>query len=121
MALWGNRNMIDSLIELLESFGYDVFRQGSLTENDPYPDTFITFWNPDTPFHSFYDNEEYGQIWTVNVYVYSNDPEVTYSLIDSIRMLLKRNGWIINGAGYDVTSDEPTHTGRGLDVQYIDF
>ena len=113
--------MIDTLIELLETFGYDVYRQGSLTPDQPYPDTFITFWNPETPFHNFYDNVDFGEVWTVNIYVYSNDPERTFSLLDEIRILLKQNGWIINGAGYDVISDESTHTGRGLDVQFLKF
>lgn len=113
--------MIDTLIELLETFGYDVYRQGSLTPDQPYPDTFITFWNPETPFHNFYDNDDFGEVWIVNIYVYSNDPERTFSLLDEIRILLKQNGWIINGAGYDVISDESTHTGRGLDVQFLKF
>ena len=40
--------MEDNLILILEQFNYPVFRQGSLTEDDPYPKTFITFWNADS-------------------------------------------------------------------------
>lgn len=36
--------MEDKLIELLESFGYPVFLQGSLGSGDDYPSSFFTFW-----------------------------------------------------------------------------
>ena len=32
--------------------------------------------------------------------------------------VLKSVDFIVNGAGYDVASDEPTHTGRGITVTY---
>ena len=37
------------------------------------------------------------------------------------RAALKAAGWIVSGRGYDVASDEPTHTGRGFDALYLDF
>lgn len=36
--------MEDDLIEILSGFGFPVFRQGSLTDTDAYPDSFFTFW-----------------------------------------------------------------------------
>ena len=54
-------------------------------------------------------------------YVYSNDPELTYSLLAEAREALKAAGWICQGKGYDVQSDEETHTGRGLEVIYLQF
>lgn len=112
--------MIDNLIELLESFDYPVFRQGSLTENEPYPETFITFWNNESPDHSYYDNTDYGTAWNYTVYVYSSDPALTYSVLDNIRDNLKAANWIVPGKGYDAASDEITHTGRGLDIYYLE-
>lgn len=112
--------MIDELIELLESFGYPVFRQGSLTEDTPYPDSFFTFWNTSSPDHAYYDNVDYGSVWDFDVNAYSNDPEKTYELIESARSLLKRNGWIIPNRGYDLPTDEPTHTGRGMNAIYLE-
>ena len=50
--------MEDTLITLLESLGYPAYRQGSITENKPYPDHFFTFWNNDSPDHAHYDNSE---------------------------------------------------------------
>lgn len=111
--------MEDKLIELLESFGYGVYRQGSFTEDDPYPDSFFTFWNPDSPDHAHYDNKDYKTDWTFDVNFYSNDPEKTYSVLSEARILLKQNNWIVPSKGYDVMSDENTHTGRGMQVFYL--
>lgn len=111
--------MEDNLIEVLESFGYPVYRQGSLAEDGAYPDSFFTFWNNDSPDHSYYDGEEYGTDWDFDVNFYSNDPEKTYKVLADARIKLKEAKWIIPGKGYDVASDEVTHTGRGMQVFYL--
>lgn len=111
--------MEDNLIGILESFGYPVYRQGSMSDDAVYPDTFFTFWNFDTPDHSYYDNSDYGTEWGFNIYVYSNDPEKTYSVLTAARTALKKAGWICRGKGFDVQSDEETHTGRGLEIYFL--
>lgn len=113
--------MEDKLIEILESFGYPVFRQGTLAEDEEYPDSFFTFWNNGSPDHSHYDNSEYGTEWFYDVNFYSNDPEKTYSVLLEAIVKLKSEKWIITSKGYDVASDEPTHTGRGVEVYYLSF
>lgn len=112
--------MEDTLIELLETFGYPVYRQGSLTEENGYPDSFFTFWNNNSPDHSHYDNSQYGTDWNFNVFFYSSDPELTYSVLSDTRILLMQNNWIVPSKGYDVRSDLPSHTGRGLTVFYLE-
>ena len=111
--------MEDELIELLSTFSYPVYSQGSFAEGDKYPDSFFTFWNVDSPDHEHYDNAEYGTDWTFNVNFYSTDPEKTYNLITLARVLLKQHKWIVPSQGYDVYSDEPTHTGRGIQALYL--
>lgn len=113
--------MEDNLIEILSSFNFPVIRQGSLSQDAEYPDNFFTFWNNESPDHAHYDNADYGTAWSFNVYFYSNDPENTYSYLMQARQALKAAGWIVAGKGYDVMSDEPTHTGRGLQVYYLEF
>lgn len=112
--------MEDTLIGLLESLNYPVYRQGSFTEGQPYPKSFFTFWNNDSPDHAHYDNDTYATDWQFSIYFYSEDPETTYKTIDDARILLKQNGFIVPSKGFDVTSDEPTHTGRGVQVFYIE-
>lgn len=108
--------MEDKLIELLETFGYSVDRQGSYSDDDEYPDTFITFWNNSEYGESHYDNDVLNVSYDFDVNVYSNDVNITYSLIRQITKLLKANDWIIYDRGHDVASDEPTHVGRGINV-----
>lgn len=113
--------MEDRLIEIVESLGYEVYRQGSLSENDDYPKTFFTYWNSDSPNTSFYDNNEHGTIWMFDVNVYSIDSELAYKLLLDARSALKQNGFIVTSKGYDLTTDEPTHTGRGMEVIFIEY
>ena len=111
--------MEDALIEILSSLGYPVYRQGSFDEDDPYPDSFFTFWNTYSPDHAHYDNEDYLAEWEYDVNFYSVDPELTYSVLADARSLLKENGWIVPSRGYDVFSDEKTHTGRGMQAIFL--
>jgi len=112
--------MEDNLIQILETFGYPVYRQGSMSDDATYPDSFFTFWNNDSPDHSHYDNTDYGTDWDFDVNFYSNDPELTYSVLLQARNLLKENGWVVPSKGHDVMSDEPTHSGRGINALFLE-
>lgn len=112
--------MEDNLIELLETFGYPVFRQGSLTENEPYPPTFFTFWNNGEYGFKYYDNATTLIYFDFDVNVYSDDPATVYDLLQQARTLLKSNGYQTPDRGHDVASDVDTHTGRGLNVTKIE-
>lgn len=111
--------MEDALINILKSFGYPVFRQGSLNEDEKYPDSFFTFWNNDSQNHTHYNNKRYGTVWDFDVNFYSNDPSKTYSVLDSAIKKLIENKWIVPNLGFDVASDEITHTGRGTNAYYL--
>lgn len=106
--------MKEKLILLLESFGYPVYLQGTMHEEEPYPEHFWTFFNNDTSDLAHYDNSTVDFEWNFDVMFYSIDPELLQTKIDECRVLLKQNGFIIPGKGFDVMSDEPTHTGRGF-------
>jgi hypothetical protein len=111
--------MVDNLLELLNQLNYPVIRQGSLGPEEAYPDTFFTFWNSDEAEHSAYDNDTVNVDWTFQVNVYSTDPDKTYDLLNQARTILKSAGYTIATRGYDVASDEITHTGRGMLVMYL--
>jgi len=112
--------MEDNLITILESFGYPVYRQGSMSADAAYPETFMTFWNNNSPNHAHYDNNEFGTVWDFNIFVYSSDPAVVYSLLAEVRAVLKQNHWITPSKGFDVASDEPTHIGRALNIYFLE-
>lgn len=113
--------MEDNLIALLESLKYPVIRQGSLAPDQSYPNTFFTYWNNDEVGESFYDNETTSVDYSFDVNVYSTDPNLAYDLLRQARELLKSNGWIITTRGYDVPSDEITHIGRGMEIEFLNF
>ncbi len=112
--------MVDLLIEVLSTFGYPVRRQGSLAEDERYPDHFFTFWNADTADGSHYDNDAVSAVWNFAVNFYSIDPDKTYTELEKARRALKKAGFICPGKGYDVASDEVTHTGRGIDIIFLE-
>lgn len=113
--------MEDKLIELLETFGYPVILQGSLLPDEPYPDSFFTFWNNFSEGENYYDNDEKSTIYSYDVNFYSTNPELIYTKLREVKRLLKENGFIVSGDGHSVVSDEPTHDGRGLDVLYLKY
>lgn len=111
--------MEDLLIEVLSSFGYPVRLQGSLAEDEKYPNDFFTFWNNNSNSQSFYDNDESTIVYDYDVNFYSNNPENVYTKLREAKKLLKQNGFTVSGDGYSVGSDEPTHDGRGMNVLYL--
>lgn len=110
--------MEDKLIEILESLGYPVFLQGSMLADQPYPSSFFTFWNDSTDGISFYENGEQAIEWMFSVNFYSTDPTLVNNKLIEVKPLLRNAGFIVNGAGYSVASDEITHTGRGITLLY---
>ncbi len=106
--------MKSELISTLETFGFPVFLQGSLSDSDEYPSSFFTFWNFETPEDSHYDNAPVRAIWGFWVYLYSDDPAIVDAKLIEAKEKLQAAGWTVEGKGQDVASDEPTHTGRML-------
>lgn len=112
--------MKNKLISVLESIGFPVFLQGSLNVDQPYPGTFLTFWNFETPEGQFYDNDSHSAVWGFWVFLYSNDPEIVETETEKVRKLLKENGFILQGRGEDADSGRETHTGRMLTMYYME-
>ena len=112
--------MKDKLITLLKTFKYPVFLQGSLLPEQAYPPTFFTFWNNSTEDRAHYDNDVIDWVWDFDVNVYSNDPAIVNTLLWQAIELLKQNGFVVSGKGYDLASDEITHTGRGVNVLIVE-
>lgn len=108
------------LIDTIESFNYPVYQQGSMSDSDDYPASFFTFFNNNTNDDAFFDNTATRIIWDFDLNIYSIDPDVVNNTLTQAKPLLKAAGFIVNGVGYDVLSDEETHTGRGINVLYIE-
>lgn len=111
--------MEDLLIETLETFGYPVRLQGSLLEDEPYPDNFFTFWDNGSSGESYYDNGEVSTLFHYDVNFYSVDSALVYIRMREAKRVLEASGFLVDGEGHTVMSDEKTHDGRGFDVLYI--
>jgi hypothetical protein len=112
--------MKSELIEILESFGFPVYLQGSLNSTDDYPDSFFTFWNFENPEKSFYDNDANRCVWGFCVYFYSTNPMKTEEFPEKARLLLRKNDWMPDGKPIDIQVDKPTHTGAFFRVYHIE-
>lgn len=110
-----NSTFVDSKTE--ESL-YPIFLQGSLSDDDVYPPSFFTYWNNGTSDAMFYDNQENVCVWDLDLNFYSVDPDLVNSVLLTAKRELKKVGFIIDGSGYDVLSDEISHTGRGMNLYY---
>ena len=109
----------DDLIEVLETFNFPVDRQGSYQQGQAYPATFITFWT-DTEDGSHYDNFTATTIWHFDVNVYSTNPDTVIKTILAVKSKLEQAGFITDGKGSDAASDYATHTGKRIDVWYME-
>jgi len=110
--------MEELLRKTLEPLGYPVKIQGSLLPDEPYPDHFFTYWNDSADGVSFYSNSEGAILWAYSLNFYTNDPQLVNKKLLEAKALLKDKGFIVSGGGYDVPSDEDTHTGRGISLLY---
>lgn len=99
------------LIELLETFKFPVFLQGSINDVNEYPDSFFTFWNFENPESEWYDDNAHRCVWGFWVYFYSTDPEKVERVTEQARQLLITSGWIAGGKPSDISTDKITHTG----------
>lgn len=99
------------IVDILEALGFPVFLQGTLGENEPFPPTFLTYTTVDSPDAFPFDNEPTHTAWEYQVIVYSNDRQTLEETAAASRTALKAAGFIPQGKGSDIPSDEPTHTG----------
>lgn len=104
---------------LTDHFGLPVILQGSMSIETEYPDAFFTFWNNSTDDEAFFDNAETQTIWDFDLNYYSIDPDSVNSVLLEAKRLLKSVGFIPDGSGHDVLSDETSHTGRGINFLFI--
>lgn len=112
--------MKQRLIAALERCGFvegkTIFLQGTMNPEEPYPDSFITFWCNDTDDKTHLDNEVTAWDWSFSVIFYSNNPTLVNTKPKEILAVLKSAGFISQGKGNDIPSDEPTHTGWAMEV-----
>ena len=114
------KDATDKLTKVLESMNYPYFQQGTMNKEEGYPESYFTFKNMSSDGDAFYNNEEHKIVWLFIVAFYSNNSDLIDKELLNLKEKLKRDGFIVSGKGYDVESDEPTQTGRGIAVRIIE-
>ena len=72
----------NDLHDVLESFGLPVYLQGSMADNEPYPESFYTYYNNSTGGLTYYDNMEKSVVWDFDVSAYSANPDMAQQMLD---------------------------------------
>ena len=97
---------------------YPIYKQGTMAENKPFPDDFITVFLSRSNYQDFFDNKPTANVYDVTVIFYSNNDtnleEVPPQIIDA----LSDAGLTPQGDCYDTTSGEPSHDGRICEFIY---
>ena len=112
-------NVIPLLIENLESLGYPVFLQGTFC-GATYPDNFITYIVNASDDRAHYNDNVTSWTWQFTVIFYSRNPEILDVAPDAIRAKLKAAGFIPQGKGFHIFSDDPNVTGWSNDYLFLD-
>ena len=113
--------MKQKLIDILEKHcPNNVFLQGTMNAEEEYPADFVTFWTPSTDDAAHYDNAVAAVNWLFYVIYYSNDPRKVNTKPFEIAADLKAAGFVQQGKGSDILSDEHTHTGWAMDFAYTE-
>ena len=114
-------DVLSKITSIFERLGLPYFRQGSLGDDEPYPQSFFTFWNLGTPLQDFADNKENSIVTNYTIYYYTDDPSTIYSKLNEFLGIAKSEGFICSDLGQDASSDVNTHTGRRVNITYKEY
>lgn len=104
------------LKDVFELIDVPIYRQGSLTEDEKYPDeTFCTYWMRADDLEGWYDNKPRKREITCDINIYSNDYDVMREKILKIRDDCIESD-IITSDIHDLASDDVNYTGQGVTV-----
>ena len=113
--------MKQKLIDILERHcPNDVYLQGTMNPDEEYPAEFVTFWTPRTATAASFDNKVVAVDWTFYVIYYCSDPAKVNTKPFEIAADLKAAGFVQQGRGYDIVSDESTHTGWAMEFMCVE-
>lgn len=113
--------MKELLINTINGVGYDPYLQGTMPVDEPYPDSFVTFFTTDSSDQDFFDNDSSGTLWQYTVIFYTNNPALMSTTPREIYTAMKSAGFVPQGKGRDIPSDEPTHTGWAMEFNYLEI
>lgn len=116
--------MENKLVTLLEGLeleqDFDVILQGTIDPEDGYPDNFFSYWNWETPRDGFYNNKHTKVHWAFQIIAYSTDRNFLIEMTNKAIEELEKNEFIIDSDGEDIASNLQSHTGKMIEVYFIE-
>lgn len=105
----------DELLNVLNTFNYPVFLQGTIEPDAEIPDDFLTFQITGSDTAAAFDNDDALTAWDINVNYYSRNPANVSTVPVAIRAAMKAAGFIPQSRGFDLIADDPAFTGWAMD------
>lgn len=112
-------NTYELFLNTLLSLGYPVFLQGTFSGAE-YPASFITFIVNSSDDREHYDDTTTSWTWEFTAIFYTKQPELLTVAPDAIRAALKAAGFIPQGKGFNIFSDDPNYSGWSTDYLFLD-
>jgi len=103
----------------LPALPYDVRLQGSYADDEPLPESFITYLIVDSPDKSFYGSNPMLTNHLIQIVFYSKKMSLINTVPDQINVRLKMAGFIRNGKGRDVAFNAE-HYAWQIDYNYTE-
>ena len=84
------QKLIDALIKCGFEEAKTLFLQGTMNPNEPYPETFVTFWTSSTSDGMHFENQTISYEWSFSVILYSSDANIVNTKPEEIRAVLEK-------------------------------
>ena len=94
-------NVRDRLITALAPCGIEVRYQGSLSEEEPLSDTFMTYQISDSQEDSYYDNASQRETTHIQLIIYTTKMSIIKTLPLQVSSLIKQAGFVRVSLGRD--------------------
>lgn len=112
--------MINELLyNTLAALNYPVYLQGTYT-GATYPESFITIITNASDDNAHYDNDATSWAWAFTVIFYSKDPVKLDTEPPKIRAALKAAGFIPQGKGFNIFTDDPNYAGWTTEYLFLE-
>lgn len=95
-------NVRDRFIHALEPLGFEVRLQGSYAEDEPLPESFITYFIVDSPDGTFYEDGPLLTYIRIQVVLYSKKMSILTALPQQIFVACRNAGFIRDSRGRDL-------------------
>lgn len=110
--------VIEKLVKKIKELGYKIILQGTMGENEKYPeDGFFTYFYDVSDEMYLDDNYSYTN-WSFDLNYYTKDMKEAFDTHDLIRNELIKEGFTLESRPRLVPSDEPDYVGTTANVRY---